>query len=128
MFRNRRDRQNRQSQHAPPNLPCSQTRPHSDNLAPLPRQRTGPQNKGVFWKARGGPRRAPDGLSQGPRNGQGRLQGGLGSAEGQDHAGAVVGSLQGLEHSGRLRTGATAALEDRRVVIVLALFLRWLSS
>ena len=35
-YRNRRDRQNRQSQHAHPNLPCSQTRPHSDSLCRRP--------------------------------------------------------------------------------------------
>ena len=35
-YRNRRDRQNRQSLHAHPNLPCSQTRPHSDNLCRRP--------------------------------------------------------------------------------------------
>ena len=43
----------------------------------------------------------PMGLGQRPRHRQGRLQGGLGSPEGQKHAGAVVGSLQGLEHSRR---------------------------
>jgi len=39
-YRNRRDRQNRQSQHAHPHLPCSQTRPHSDNLCRRPNRST----------------------------------------------------------------------------------------
>jgi len=39
-------------------------------------------------------------LSQRPRHGQGGVQGGLGSSEGQDPAFAVRGGLQGDEHPG----------------------------
>jgi hypothetical protein len=41
--------------------------------------------------------RPPDGLSQRPRHGQGGVQGGLGSSEGRDHAGAARGGLQSHE-------------------------------
>jgi hypothetical protein len=42
----------------------------------------------------------PSGFQR-PRHGQGRVQGGLGSSEGQDHAGATRGGVQSNEHSGR---------------------------
>ena len=45
-YRNHRDRQNRQSQHAHPNVPCSQTRQHSDNLVPVRERIAGPRGAG----------------------------------------------------------------------------------
>ena len=52
----------------------------------------------------------PMGSSQDLKHGQGGVQGGLESPEGQDHAGAARGSLQGHEHSGRRLTPISASL------------------
>jgi len=45
-------------------------------------------------------RTAAHGFIPGPRHGQGGLQGGLGSSEGQDDTGAARGGRQGNEHPG----------------------------
>jgi len=44
---------------------------------------------------------APSGIGRGPRHGDGGIQGGMGSPESQDAAGAARRGLQGDEHSGR---------------------------
>ena len=55
-------------------------------------------------------RQPPDGLLHGPRHGQGGVQGGLGSAESQDHAGATRLGLQGNEHPRRRLIREAAAI------------------